>query len=224
MWFSILLASVALQQSSSSSSSSSSSTNAWSGPSLSVTHSPGPDALPMLQIKNNDGSTTFEPSLWITLHTYYLQPEVFEYQINQTVAAGLRVVCICLTGDNDPVKSKQTPWYSASTPMENRTQAMLFRVIELHPQVVFVIRFYAEQADIPSLVRASIAEWQSAPDVARSTPPPHTHTYYPFSYPSLAPYTHTSTFFKVPIVMLNLTDGNATTLDDSPNNPCVAWL
>ena len=68
------------------------------------------------------------------------------HQIAKAADAGVRVVCVCLTADDKrPGSPWFDPWLSADSPLDNRTRGMLDRVVSLHPQVLFVIRFYAEQ-------------------------------------------------------------------------------
>jgi hypothetical protein len=66
-------------------------------------------------------------------------------QITKAVDAGLRFICICLTSDvHRAGQAGFDPWLSPEAPLDNRTKGMLDRVVELHPHVFFVIRFYAQ--------------------------------------------------------------------------------
>ena len=83
-------------------------------------------------------------------------------------------MCICLTPDAHLSSDRTDPWLSTANPLTNRTKDMLDRVVELHPQVLFIIRFYAQQTDTTGTADT--------------------------------------------VVMLNLTDGNATVLGNSTTN------
>jgi hypothetical protein len=116
----------------------------WSGPSVRLARQAGADGLPLLSI---DGRPT--PPLWLTLHSFHNKggstPSPFwEYEINASVAAGLEVLCVCLTGDIVQVgMSGNDPWLSDANPLDPRTRSMLDRVIALHPMITFIITFYA---------------------------------------------------------------------------------
>ena len=111
----------------------------------------------LLALQFGDDPTEVHPPLWLTLtlilpkHPGSLEEDtsMFDEQVRRAAEAGLRVVCICLTRDNYPAGSPpaNSPWFSPSEPLDNHTRFLLDRVITLHPKVLFIIRFYAQQPD-----------------------------------------------------------------------------
>lgn len=78
-------------------------------------------------------------------------------QIDMAVRSGLRMICICLTSDvHASGQPGFDPWLGPESPLDSRTQTMFDRVIELHPQALFVIRFYAQQPEFESIVMLNL--------------------------------------------------------------------
>jgi hypothetical protein len=130
-----------------------SSSSSWSGPALSIRG--GGDGtvgtvLPQLVVDGKPAG----PPLWLVLHlTYADNFTALDEQVRQAARAGLRVVCLCLTQDiagprfnSNP--NHNNPWLSDTSPMDNRTKGVFDRIIQLHPRVLFIIRFYAFEPDI----------------------------------------------------------------------------
>ena len=125
---------------------------AWSGPEVKAVH--GRAGLPMLTI---DGQAA--PAHWLVVHSLGDAGNVstppytaFDIQIAGAASAGIRLVEMPLTGDccleTQTVDRQQiTGWLSDSHPLNNVTRAALDRAIELHPKVLFFLRFYAQQPD-----------------------------------------------------------------------------
>ena len=102
---------------------------------------------------------TPKPPVWLTLTLILPQnatsgshaedTSMFDEQVKRAAAAGLRVVCICLTRDNYPAGSPpaNSPWFSPSRPLDQHTRGLMDRVIQLNPQALFIIRFYAQLPD-----------------------------------------------------------------------------
>jgi hypothetical protein len=100
---------------------------------------------------------TPHPPLWLTLTlilpqhsgSHAVDTSMFDEQVRRAAAAGLRVVCICLTRDNYPAGSPpaNSPWFSTSRPLDQHTRTLLDRVIQLNPKALFIIRFYAQLPD-----------------------------------------------------------------------------
>ena len=141
-----------------------SSSDEWSGPSVRPIHhqtEPGGGGFLALEIGQQQQlphTTTLSPPFWLTLtlslpNTAAGEPDdtsMFDEQIRRAAAAGLRLVCICLTPDNYPQGTRPgaSPWFSDTSPLDNRTRRLLDRVLVLHPTALFIIRFYAQQPDM----------------------------------------------------------------------------
>lgn len=89
-----------------------------------------------------------QPPLWLVLHLEYNNITVLDEQVRRAADAGLRVVCLCLTSDVWNPKYHSNPWLSDAEPMDNQTRGVFDRIIRLHPNVLFIIRFYAFQPSI----------------------------------------------------------------------------
>ena len=110
----------------------------------------------LLALQFGDDATP-RPPLWLTLTlvlpqhsgSHATDTSMFDEQVRRAAAAGLRVICICLTRDNYPAGSPLTnsPWFSPSRPLDPHTRGLLDRVIQLNPEALFIIRFYAQLPD-----------------------------------------------------------------------------
>jgi hypothetical protein len=119
----------------------------WSGPSMRLARQAGADSLSSLSI---DGRPPTLP-MWLTLHSPINISGTlteWEYSINASVAAGLEVLCVCLT-DRERTNSRQDPYLSDGNPLDPRTRSMLHRAAALHPAMTFIIQF---NAVVPQLV------------------------------------------------------------------------
>ena len=74
----------------------------WSGPAMSVAH---------VVFTIDDEHEANQPPMWLTLHLFYTDVALFEYQVNRSAAAGIRPVCICFTIDaSTPGVPDINPW------------------------------------------------------------------------------------------------------------------
>ena len=76
----------------------------WSSPALTIGKDAGADGMPVLLV---DGGSP-QPAYWLTLHTFYTNVSLFEYQIQRAAQAGLRVHlpdsgCAPLLGPHRPL-------------------------------------------------------------------------------------------------------------------------
>ena len=141
----------------------------WSGPKVEVEHGNG---WPMLRI---DGEPA--PAQWLVVHG--MSPgnastppyTAFDIQIAGAASAGIRLVEVGLTGDCCIESSQATGWVSDSHPLPNASRAALDRAIELHPTIIFVLRFYAQQPDPPPALpgpKPGVLGWGDLDDVVMS--------------------------------------------------------
>lgn len=114
----------------------------WSGPSMGLARQAGADGLQLLSI----GGRPPTPPLWLTMYAEkfgWSNETDWEYAINASVAAGLEVLCVCLTGDVETLGRAEDPWLLDANPLDPGMRGKLDRVVAMHPGLTFVIQFYA---------------------------------------------------------------------------------
>ena len=125
---------------------------AWSGPRVVVEH---PGGISRLRI---DGQP--HPASWLTLRAptsnSSAQTALWDAEIAAAASAGIRLVCVAITPDS--FDSGGMTWVSAGEPLPAMWQAALERAIALHPRVLFILRFYAQSADLPNIVFANASD------------------------------------------------------------------
>ena len=125
----------------------------WSGPHVKVMH---PNGIAQLSI---DGKP--HPATWLTikLDGSYFKPGKlplanntdFDAEISAAASTGERLVAFDVTNDCCLAAYGERWAFSPSNPIPAGVKAAFDRAIELHPTILFILRFVAQSSDLPNV-------------------------------------------------------------------------